>query len=129
LFVVNIGIGAGMGIGLFYDGFDPDTAMFFLTIFIVTLACWGTYFVYYLVQRKTAQDPNARYLGLGVRIGCALIASVLTAVLTFVGAFFFISPEGSEYSLLYDSMAMVAVVITLYTLGNFVNFIVFKPRA
>jgi hypothetical protein len=117
-----------MDVGLFYDGFDPDTVMFVLSVFFITFASWAVYFVFYLIQRRIADhDINAKFIGMAPRIIGGLLASLVAAVVLFA-CFFLVSEDGSEESLLAMNVTLAGAIIGIFTVVNFVNFIVFKPR-
>jgi hypothetical protein len=117
-----------MDVGLFYDGFDPDTVMFVLSVFFVTLASWAVYFVFYLIQRRIADhDINAQFIGMAPRIIGGLVASLAAAAVLFA-CFYLVSEDGSEESLLAMNVTLAGIIIGIFTVVNFVNFIVFKPR-
>jgi hypothetical protein len=127
--IIAIIIALGMDIGLFYDGFDPDTAMFVLSIIFVTLVSWAAYFVFYLIQRHVANnDIHAQFMGVGPRIIGGLVASLISAGAILFACFALVSEEGSEESILYMNVPLVGIIIGLFTVINFVNFIMFKPR-
>jgi hypothetical protein len=126
--IISIIIALGMDVGVFYDGFDPDTVMFVLSVIFVTLASWGAYFVFYLIQRHIADnDIHAKFIGVGPRIIGGLVASLVSAAVLFA-CFFLVSEEGSEESILLMNVSLGGIIIGLFTVINFVNFIVFKPR-
>jgi hypothetical protein len=126
--IVSIVIALVMDVGVFYDGFDPDTAMFVLSIIFVTFAAWAVYFVFYLIQRRIAdRDINAKFIGIGPRIIGGLAASLVSATVLFA-CFFLVSEEGSMESILYMNVPLAGIIVGLFAVLNFVSFIIFKPR-
>jgi hypothetical protein len=126
--IITIVIALAMDVGVFYDGFDPDTVMFVLSVFFMTLASWAVYFGFYLMQRHIADhDINAKFIGIVPRIIGGLLASLVSAGILFA-CFYLVSEEGEPESILAMNVTLAGVIIGLFTVVNFVNFIVFKPR-
>jgi hypothetical protein len=126
--IISIVIALAADVGIFYDGFDPDTAMFVLSIFFIMLASWAVYFVFYLIQRRIADhDINAKFIKMVPRIIGGLLASLAAAIVLFA-CFYLVSEEGSEESILALNVTLAGITAGLFVVTNFVNFIVFKPR-
>jgi formate hydrogenlyase subunit 3/multisubunit Na+/H+ antiporter MnhD subunit len=80
------------------------------------------------MQRRIADhDINAKFIGMAPRIIGGLLASFVAAVVLFA-CFYLVSEEGSEESLLAMNVTLAGAIIGIFTVVNFVNFIVFKPR-
>jgi ABC-type cobalt transport system substrate-binding protein len=128
--LVVISLVSDIGISFFLDDdmLNPDTMIFIASVFFTCLASFAAYFVFYLIQRNKAKnDPNARFLGFFPRIVGAFIASALSCG---VGIFclFWTSDYGDVISILYANTSLLAAIIVVVAVANFVNFIVFKPR-
>jgi hypothetical protein len=115
---------------IYFDEYNnADVMIYIASIFFTALACWASYLIFYLVQRRIAnEDVNAKFLGLGVRIAGGLAASAVAAVVLLVLCFFWISDDGDVESILRTYIDATGVILGLFVVVNFVDFIVLKPR-
>jgi hypothetical protein len=119
-----------LGIALFLDeeAINPDTVIFIATVFFTLTASYAAYFVFYLMQRKIAnEDIHAKSLRIFPRIIGAVIASVVSAVILFV-CLSWVSDSGEEISILSMNYTLLGVIFAVALAVNFVSFIWFKPR-
>jgi hypothetical protein len=111
------------------DEYAPDEMIYIGSVFFTALVSWASYLTFYLIQRKIAsEDVNAKFLGLGPRIAGGLAASAAAAAVLLVLCFFWISDYGDVESLLRTYIDVAGVILGLFVVVNFVDFIVLKPR-
>ena len=115
---------------IYLDEYNPDITIYIGSIFFTALVSFAAYLVFYLIQRKTAKDvnPKDKYLKLSTRIIGGLIASAAAAAVLLLLCFFWISDYGDVESLLRIYIDVTGVFLAVFTVINFVNFIVLKPR-
>ncbi|MDR0558016.1 MAG: hypothetical protein LBG43_09185 [Treponema sp.] len=128
--IILISMVSDLGIALFLDEetINPDTVIFIATVFFTLAASYAAYFVFYLMQRKIAnEDINAKSLRLFPRIIGATVASAVSAVVLFI-CLSWISDNGEEISILSMNYTLLGVIFAVTLAVNFVSFICFKPR-
>jgi hypothetical protein len=114
---------------IYLDEGDPDVGICIASIFFTALVSWASYLTFFLIQRKTAnEDVNAKFLGLGSRIIGGLVASAIAAAVLLILCFFWVSDYGDVESILRTYIDVTGVVLGLFVVINFVDFIVLKPR-
>jgi hypothetical protein len=114
---------------IYLDEYHPDVMIYIGSIFFTALVSWASYLTFYLFQRKIAnEEVNAKFLGLGPRIAGGLVASAAAAAVLLVLCFFWISDEGDVESILRTYIDVAGVILGLFVVVNFVDFIVLKPR-
>jgi hypothetical protein len=129
--IVLVSLLGDFGISLYLDEeeLDPDTMILVLTVLFTMLVSCAAYLAWYFMQRHTANhDPGVRYLGIVPRIVAALIASVASAVVLFLCANW-LSDAGEDISILGANPTLLGAILGVAIVVDFVNFIVFKPRA
>ncbi|MDR2786612.1 MAG: hypothetical protein LBB83_11950 [Treponema sp.] len=114
---------------IYLDEYNPDVMIYIGSVFFTALASWASYLTFYLIQRKVAnEDVNAKFLGLGPRIIGGLAASAVAALVLLLLCFFWISDYGDVESILRTYIDVAGVILGLFVVVNFVDFIVLKPR-
>ena len=114
---------------IYLDEYNPDVMIYIGSVFFTALVSWASYLLFYLIQRKIAnEDVNAKFLGLGSRIAGGLAASAVAALFLLVLCFFWISDYGDVESILRTYIDVAGVILGLFVVVNFVDFIVLKPR-
>jgi hypothetical protein len=114
---------------IYFDEYNPDVMIYIGSVFFTALASWASYLAFYLIQRKTAnEDVNAKFLGLGPRVAGGLAASAIAAAVLLLLCFFWISDYGDVESLLRTYIDVAGLILGIFVVINFVNFIVLKPR-
>ncbi|MDR0786209.1 MAG: hypothetical protein LBE74_10100 [Treponema sp.] len=128
--IILVSMISDLGIALFLDEetIDPDTVIFITTVFFTLFVSYATYFIFYLIQRKSAnEDVNAKSLRLFPRIIGAVVASVVSAVVLFI-CLSWISDSGEEISILSMNYTLTGVIFAVILAVNSISFIRFKPR-
>jgi hypothetical protein len=114
---------------IYLDEDNPDVMIYIASVFFTALVSWASYLTFYLIQRKVAnKDVNAKFLGLGPRIIGGLAASAIAAAILLLLCFFWVSDYGDVESILRTYIDVTGVILGLFVVVNFVDFIVLKPR-
>jgi hypothetical protein len=114
---------------IYLDEYHPDVMIYIGSVFFTALVSWAVYLIFYLIQRKIAnEDVNAQFLGLGTRIAGGLAASAAAALVLLVLCFFWVSDYGDVESILRTYIDIAGLILGFFVVVNFVDFIVLKPR-
>jgi hypothetical protein len=115
---------------IYFDGeYNPDVMIYIGSVFFTALVSWASYLIFFFIQRKIANEAvNAKFLGLSTRIAGGLAASAAAALVLLLLCFFWVSDYGDVESILRSYISVAGVILGLFIVVNFVDFIVLKPR-